>query len=68
MDAYMSSNPKTLYIYIYILEFFREIEQDLDESELTKKEPLSYNSKKSKFKPRNREISIFLKPRNQEEK
>jgi hypothetical protein len=56
--------------YIYVFEFFRkiliEIQQDFDESELTKKESLSYDSKESKFKPSNQEI--LVKPYNQEEK
>ena len=46
---------------IYVFEFFRKIligiQQDFDESELRNKESLIYDSKESKSKSHNQEIS-----------
>jgi hypothetical protein len=62
------TNHLTQNYFIYVFEFFRkiliEIQQDFVESELTKS--LIYNSKESKFRPRNKKISV--KPCNQERK
>ena len=49
---------------IYVFEFFRKIlfgiQKDFDEPELTNKESLIYDSKESKSKPHNQEISSQL--------
>jgi hypothetical protein len=51
----------TLNHCIYVFEFFRKIligiQKDFDELELTNKESLIYDSKESKSKPHNQEIS-----------